>query len=51
VTSLGLGDDLSQVSSPRVSLVVDLLFLGGSEELDGASGEWWLPHAIRVAFT
>jgi hypothetical protein len=36
---------------PRVSLVVDLLFLGGSEELDGVCGEWWLLHAIRVPHT
>jgi hypothetical protein len=36
---------------PRVSLVVDLLFLGGSKGLDGVSGEWRLVHAIRVAST
>jgi hypothetical protein len=36
---------------PVVSLVVDLLFLGGCEELDGVSSEWRLPHAIRVAST
>jgi hypothetical protein len=36
---------------PRVSLVVDLLFLGGSQELDGVSGEWLLAHAIRVPRT
>jgi hypothetical protein len=36
---------------PRVSLVVDFLFLGGSEGLDDVSGEWWLAHAIRVAST
>jgi hypothetical protein len=36
---------------PRVSLVVDLLFLGGYEGLDDVSGEWRLEHAIRVAFT
>jgi hypothetical protein len=36
---------------PRVSLVVDLLFLGGSEELDGVSGEWRLPQVIRVPRT
>jgi hypothetical protein len=36
---------------PRVSLVVDLLFLGGSEGLDGVSGEWRLAHAIRVPQT
>jgi hypothetical protein len=36
---------------PRVSLVVDLLFLGGSEELDGVSNEWWLAHALRVPRT
>jgi hypothetical protein len=50
-TSLVLGNDFSRVSSPRVSLVVDLLFLGGSEGLDGVSGEWPLPPAIRVART
>jgi hypothetical protein len=36
---------------PRVSLVVDSLFLGGSKGLDAISGEWRLPHAIRVAST
>jgi hypothetical protein len=36
---------------PRVSLVVDLLFLGGSEELDGVSGEWRLHPVIRVPCT
>jgi hypothetical protein len=33
---------------PRVSLIVDLLFLGGSKGLDGVSGEWQIAHAIRV---
>jgi hypothetical protein len=33
----------------RVSLVVDLLFLGGSEGLDDVTGEWRLTHVIRVA--
>jgi hypothetical protein len=51
VTSLGLGNDFSRVSSARVSLIVDRLFLGGSEGLDVVSGEWRLPHAIRVAST
>jgi hypothetical protein len=36
---------------PRVSLIVELLFLGGSEELDGVSNEWRLAHAIRVPRT
>jgi hypothetical protein len=36
---------------PRVSPIVDLLFLGGSEGLNGVSGEWRLAPAIRVAFT
>jgi hypothetical protein len=36
---------------PRVSLVIDFLFLDGSEGLDGISGEWRLAHAIRVAST
>jgi hypothetical protein len=29
----------------RVSLVVDYLFLSGSEGLDGVSGEWRLAHS------
>jgi hypothetical protein len=36
---------------PRVSLVVDHLFLGGSEGLDVFSGKWRLAPTIRVAFT
>jgi hypothetical protein len=32
----------------RVSLVVDHLFLGGSEGLDDISGEWRLSPTIRV---
>jgi hypothetical protein len=36
---------------PKVSLVVDLLFLGGCEGLNGVFGEWRLAHAIRVAST
>jgi hypothetical protein len=40
---------ISRVSSPRVSLVVDFLFLGGSEGLDSVSSQWRLLHAIRVA--
>jgi hypothetical protein len=47
-TSLGLGNDFSQVSSPRVSLVVDFLFLGGSEGLDGVSSEWRLAHGLGL---
>jgi hypothetical protein len=34
---------------PRVSLVVDFLFLGDSEGLDDVFGEWRLAHVIRVA--
>jgi hypothetical protein len=33
---------------PRVSLIVDILFLGGSKGLDSVSGEWQIAHAIRV---
>jgi hypothetical protein len=36
---------------PKVSLVVDLLFHGDSEELDGVSDEWRLVHTIRVPRT
>jgi hypothetical protein len=36
---------------PRVSLVVDFLFLSGSEGLEGVSDEWRLAHVIRVAST
>jgi hypothetical protein len=47
--------DLAMISPecplPRVSLVVDSLFLGGSEGLDGVPGEWRLASAIKVAFT
>jgi hypothetical protein len=32
---------------PRISLVVDLLFLGGSEKLDGVSSKWRLPPPPR----
>jgi hypothetical protein len=38
-------------SPPGVSLIVDSLFLGGSEGLDDVSGEWRLAHVIRVAST
>jgi hypothetical protein len=48
---LGLAMIYLECPAPRVSLVVDLLFLGGSEELDGISGEWWLPRALRVPRT
>jgi hypothetical protein len=47
----GLGKDFSRVSSPRVYLIVDRLFLGSSEGLKGVSGEWRLAPAIRVAST
>jgi hypothetical protein len=46
---LGLAMIYLECPPPRVSLIVNLLFHGGSEELDGISGEWRLPHAIRVA--
>jgi hypothetical protein len=36
---------------PRVSLIVDLLFLGSSEELDGVSDEWRLVDMITVPQT
>jgi hypothetical protein len=49
--SLGLAMIYLEGPPPRVSLVVDLLFLGGSEELDGVSDEWRIPHAIRVSHT
>jgi hypothetical protein len=48
---LGLAMISPEYPPPRVSLVVDLLFLGGSEGLDGVSREWRLAHAIRVAST
>jgi hypothetical protein len=37
---LGLAMISLECPPPRVSLVVNLLLLGGSEELDGVSGEW-----------
>jgi hypothetical protein len=46
---LGLSMIYLKCNPPRVYLVVDLLFLGGSEGLDCVSGEWRLAHAIRVA--
>jgi hypothetical protein len=46
---LGLVMISPECPPPRVSLEVDSLFLGGSEGLDGVSGEWRLAHAIRVA--
>jgi hypothetical protein len=48
---LGLAMISLECPPPRVSLVVDSLFLGGSEGLDGVSSEWRLTHAIRVAST
>jgi hypothetical protein len=48
---LGLAMISPQYPPPRVSLVVDFLFLGGSEGLDDVSGEWRLAPAIRVAST
>jgi hypothetical protein len=48
---LGLAMIYLKCHPPRVSLVVDLLFLGSSEELDGVSGEWRLRPVIRVPRT
>jgi hypothetical protein len=48
---LGLEMIYLEFPPPRVSLIVDLIFPGGSEELDGVSGEWRLAHAIRVPHT
>jgi hypothetical protein len=48
---LGLAMISPKCTPPRVSLVVDSLFLGASEGLDGVSGEWRLAHAIRGAST
>jgi hypothetical protein len=48
---LGLAMISPNCPPPKVSLVVDLLFLGGFEGLDGVSGEWQLAPAIRVAST
>jgi hypothetical protein len=48
---MGLAMFSPECPPPKVSLVVDLLFLGGSEGLDGVSGEWRLAPTIRVAST
>jgi hypothetical protein len=48
---LGLAMIYLKCPPPRVSLIVDSLFLGSSEALDGVSGEWRPAPAIRVAFT
>jgi hypothetical protein len=48
---LGLAMISPEYPPPRDSLVVDSLFLGGSEGLDDVSSEWRLAHAIRVGFT
>jgi hypothetical protein len=48
---LGLAMISPEYPPPRVSLVVDLLFLSGSEGLDGVFGEWRLAPAIRVPRT
>jgi hypothetical protein len=48
---LGLVTIYLECPPPRVSLIVDYLFLGGSEGLDGIPGEWRLAPAIRVAST
>jgi hypothetical protein len=42
---LGLAMISLECPPPRVSLVVDPLFLGGSKELDNVSGEWRLAPA------
>jgi hypothetical protein len=36
---------------PRVSLVVDLLFLDGFEAINGVFDEWRLAHTIRLPRT
>jgi hypothetical protein len=48
---LGLAMISLECPPPRVSLVVDLLFFGCSEGLDGVSEEWQLAHVIRVPRT
>jgi hypothetical protein len=48
VLPLGLAMISLECSPPRVSLVVNFLFLVGSEGLDSVSGEWRLAHAIRL---
>jgi hypothetical protein len=48
---LGLAMISPECPTPRVSLVVNSLFLGGSEGLDDVSSEWRLAPAIRVAHT
>jgi hypothetical protein len=48
---LGLAMISLECPPPRVSLIVDRLFLGSSEGLDDVSGEWPLAHVIRVAST
>jgi hypothetical protein len=48
---LGLAIIYLECSPPRLPLVVDLLFFGSSEELDGVSDEWRLAPAIRVPGT
>jgi hypothetical protein len=48
---LGLAMIYLKYRLPRVSLIVNLLFLGGSEGLDVIFDEWRLAHVIRVAST
>jgi hypothetical protein len=48
---LGLAMISLECPPRRVSLVVDHLFLGGSEGLDDISGEWRLSPTIRVPRT
>jgi hypothetical protein len=48
---LGLAMIYLKCPPPRVSLVVDSLFLGDSEGLDDVSGKWRLAPAIRVPRT
>jgi hypothetical protein len=48
---LGLAMISPEYPPPRASLIVDFLFLSGSEGLDGISGEWRLAPVIRVPRT
>jgi hypothetical protein len=49
--TLGLAMISLECPPPRVYLVVDRLFLGGSKGVDNVSGEWQLAPAIRVPRT
>jgi hypothetical protein len=48
---LGLAMVSPECPPPRVSLVVNSLFLDGSEELDGVPDECRLTHVIKVPRT